>query len=140
MPDTVRAFFAHKKFEGRSGRAPRAPPGPPSQSRPQCLVNLTDVESDNCRAADDDHGSGHIPEFLETGQGVRILRDVLLLNSYALLRKILFPLVAEHSPMLGINDDVLHLFSAPVGSLRSASKRRTAALTPLITSRTGWSE
>jgi hypothetical protein len=41
------------------------------------------------------------------------LRYVPLLKLEAFLRKILFRLVAEHSPMLGINHDVLHHSSLP---------------------------
>ena len=82
----------------------------------------------------------NVPEFLEIGQGARILRYVPLLKLYALLQKILFRLGAEHSPMLGINDDVLHHFPPPDGFVLLASKRWMASFAPLITSRTGWSE
>src|SRR2546425_599540 len=60
-----------------------------------------------CRAVDDNHRSGHVTEFLELGQCAAILSYVPLLELYALLRKILFRLIAEHSPALRINDDVL---------------------------------
>ncbi len=104
------------------------------------LVNLVNVKSHNDRTVDDNHRSGHVTKFLEIGQGVRILRYVPLLKLHALLRKILFHLVAEHSPMLGINDNVLRHLSPPDGFVPLASKRWMASFAPLITSRTGWSE
>ena len=107
---------------------------------PQSLINLIGVESHNDRTINDNHRSGHVPEFLEIGQGARILRYVPLLKLYALLRKILFRLVAEHSPTLGINDDILRHLSPPDGLVPLASKRWIASFAPLITSRTGWSE
>src|ERR1700732_3449328 len=88
---------------------------------PQCLINLVGIESHNYRTVNDHHGSGHKPKSLQIGQGARVLRYVLLLKLYALLRKIFFRLVAEHSPVLGINDDVLHLLSPPVGFVPLAS-------------------
>ena len=87
------------------------------------LVNLVSVKSHNDRTVDDNHRSGHVTKFLEIGQGARILRYFPLLELYALLRKILFRLIAEHSPMLGINDDVLGHFSPPAEFAPLASKR-----------------
>jgi hypothetical protein len=51
------------------------------------------------------------------------LRYVLLLKTDAFLRKILFRLVAEHSPMLGINEYVLHHCPPPAGVVPLVSKR-----------------
>ena len=120
-----------------AARPPRAPGLKLTLKR---LINLVGVESHDDRAINDNHRSGHISEFLEIGQGVRVLRNVPLLKLYALLRKILFHLVAEHSPMLGINDDVLRHLSPPAGFVPVASKRWMASFAPRITSRTGWSE
>ena len=103
----------------------------------KCLINLVGVESHNYRTINDDHGSGHIPKFRQIGQGDRVLRYVLLLKLYAFLRKTLLRLVAEHSPVLGINDDVLHLVSPPVGFVPLAISPLMASFAPLITSRTG---
>src|SRR5437016_11376743 len=102
---------------------------------PNRLINLLGVESHDDRTINENHRSGHVPEFLEIGQGVRVLRYVPLLKLYALLRKILFRLVAEHSPMLGINDDVHHF--SPIDVFVSLySKSWIASFVPLITSRT----
>ena len=87
------------------------------------LINLVRVESHNRRAVDDNHRRGHVTKFLELGQGAGILRYVSLLELYALLRKILFRLIAKHSPALRINDDVLCHFSPPAGFVPLASKR-----------------
>jgi hypothetical protein len=76
-------------------------------------INLLCVESHDDRTVNDNHRSGHVTKFLKIGQGARILRYVPLSKLYAILRKILFRLVAEHSPMLGINHDVLHHSSPP---------------------------
>jgi hypothetical protein len=86
-------------------------------------IDLLGVESHDHRTIYNNHRSSHVTKFLEIGQGARILRYVPLLKRYALLRKILFRLVAEHSPALGINDDVLCHFSPPVGFVPPASKR-----------------
>jgi hypothetical protein len=104
------------------------------------LINLLGVESHDDRTINDNHRSGHITEFLEIGQGAGVLCYVPLLKLYAFLRKILFRLVAEHSPMLGINDDVLRHSAPPAGFVPLASKRWMDSFAPLITSRTGWSE
>jgi hypothetical protein len=113
------------------------------------LINLVSVESHNHRAVDDNHRSCHVTEFFELGQCARILRYVPLLELYALLRKILFRLIAkltgqiclllafqrsvpesnslagyaEHSSALGINDDVLCHFSPSAGFVPLTSKR-----------------
>jgi hypothetical protein len=91
--------------------------------RSKRLVNVSCVESHYDGTINDNHRSGHITEFLEIGQGARILRYVLLLKFDALLRKILFRLVAEHSPMLGINDDILRHCPPPAGVAPLVRKR-----------------
>ncbi len=87
------------------------------------LVNLVGVKSHNDRIFDDNHRSSHVTKFLKLGQGAGILRYVPLLELYALVRKILFRLIAEHSPALGINDDVLRHFSPPASFGPLASRR-----------------
>jgi hypothetical protein len=87
------------------------------------LINFLSVESDDDQTIDDNYRSGPITEFLEVGQGTGILRYVSLLKIHALLRKILFRLIAEHSPMLGIHDDFLNHFFPPDGFGPLASKR-----------------
>ena len=87
------------------------------------LINLVSVKSHNDRISDDNHRSSHVTKFLKLGQGAGILRYVPLLELYALVRKILFRLIAEHSPALGINDDVLCHFSPPASFGPLASKR-----------------
>jgi hypothetical protein len=77
------------------------------------LINFVSIESHDDRTVDDNHRSSHVTKFLEIGQGARILRDVPFLKLYALLRKILFRLTAEHSAVLGINDDAFCHFSPP---------------------------
>ncbi len=114
-------FLLALNFSRGAQAAPSCSPG--LRLPPQCLINLFGIESHDYRTINDDHGSGHIPEFLEVGQGARILRDVLLLELYALLRKILLRLVAEHSAMLRVDDDVLHLFSPCAGFVPLVSNR-----------------
>ena len=104
------------------------------------LINFICVEADDGRTVDDNDGSGHIPKFLEIGQCSWILRYVSLLKLYALLRKKLFRLIAEHSPVLGINDDILCHFTPLDCFVSRASKRWTASFAPLISSRTGLPE
>jgi len=87
------------------------------------FINLDWIKANNHCAINDNHRSGYVPKFLKIGQSARILRDVPLLKLYSLLRKILFRLIAEHSPMLGINDDVLGHFSPPAEFAPLASKR-----------------
>ncbi len=120
-----------------AARPPRAPGLKLTLKR---LINLVGVESHDDRAINDNHRSGHVTKFLEIGQGARVFRYVPLLKLYALLRKILFRLIAEHSRMLGINDDVLRHSSPPDEFVRLASKRCMDSFAPLITSRTGLSE
>ena len=103
-------------------------------------INLLCVESHDDRTVNDNHRSGHVTKFLEIGKGARILRYVPLLKLHAFLRKILLRLVAEHSPMLGINHDVLRHSPPPAGVVPLASKRWMDSFAPLITSRTGLSE
>jgi hypothetical protein len=104
------------------------------------LINLLCVESHDDRSVNDNHWSGHVTKFLKIGQGARIVRYVSVLKLYALLRKIPFRLVAEHSPMLGINEDVLRHSPPPVVGVPLASTRWMDSFAPLITSRTGLSE
>ena len=87
------------------------------------FINLDWIKANNHCAINDNNRSGHLPKFLRIGQSARILRDVPLLKLYSLLRKILFRLIAEHSPMLGVNDDVLGHFSPPAEFAPLASKR-----------------
>lgn len=101
------------------------------------FIELSGVEANDYRAVNNNHWSGYVPEFLEIGQGARVLRYVPLLKRYVFLRKKLFHLVAEHSPVLRINNDALHLLSPPIGFVPPAIRPRTAFLAPLITSRTG---
>jgi hypothetical protein len=68
------------------------------------------------------------------------LRYVPLLKLYALLRKILFRLIAEHSPALGINDDVLCHFSPPAGVVPLAQQALNRVLCTVNPSRTALSE
>ncbi len=89
----------------------------------ECLINLVGVESHDYRAINNNYRSGHVTEFFEIRQSARILRYVLLLKMCAFLRKILLRLIAEHSAMLGINDDVLHLLSPYVRFAPLVSKR-----------------
>jgi hypothetical protein len=86
------------------------------------LIDLLGVESHNHRTINDNHRSGHISKFLEIGQGAGILSYVSLLKGHAFLRKILFRFVAERSPMLRINHDVLRHFPRPAG-VRNARER-----------------
>jgi hypothetical protein len=104
------------------------------------LINFLCIEPHDDRTVNDDHGSGHVTKLLKIGQGARILRYVSLLKLYTLLRKILLRLVAEHSSMLGINDDVLPHSPPPVLGVPFASNRWIDSFAPLITSRTGLSE
>lgn len=103
------------------------------------LINLVSVEADDNRTVDDDDRSGHVTKFFEIGECSRILRYVPLMELSAFLRKILFRLIAEHSPMLGINHDVLRHFS-PLDVCTASSKCWTTFFAPLIPSRTGLSE
>jgi len=107
---------------------------------PKGLVYLLSVESHDDRAVNDDHRSRHVAKSLEIGESPRILRYVPLLKLYALLRKILFRLVAEHSPMLGINHNILRHSPPPVGVVPLASNRWMDSFAPPMTSRTGLSE
>ncbi len=107
---------------------------------PKRLINLVSVEADHDRTVDDDDRSGHVTKFLEIGECSRILRYVPLLELYAFLRKILFRLIAEHSPVLGINHDVLRHFSPRNGFVPRASKCWITSFALLIPSRTGLSE
>ncbi len=113
---------------------------PPPNLAFKPLINLLGVESNNDRTVDDNHWSGHVTKFLKVGQSAGILRYVSLLELYALLRKILLRLIAEHSPALRIDDDFLCHFLPPAASAPIASKRWMDSVAPLITSRTGWSE
>jgi len=104
------------------------------------MVNPLCLESHDDQTVNDNHRSGHATKSLKIGQGARIVRYLSLLKLYALLRKILFRLVAEHSPMLGINYDVLRHSPPPVVGVPLASNRWMDSFAPLITSRTGLSE
>src|SRR6266404_8493673 len=104
------------------------------------MVDLLGVESHYHRTADDNHRSGHIAELFEVGESARVLCYIAFLKGYALLRKILFRLVTEHSPMLGIDDDGFRHCSPPARSVPWFSKRCVAFFAPPITSRTGCSE
>jgi hypothetical protein len=79
------------------------------------------------------------PSFLRSAKAPES-RAMSLLKPYALLRKMLFRLVAEHSPMLGIHDDVLRHSPPPVVGVPLASNRWMDSFAPLIPSRTGLSE
>jgi len=78
--------------------------------------------------------------YLEIGEGPRIMRYVSLLKLCPLLRKILFRLVAEHSPMLGINHDVPRHLSSPAGVVPLVRKCWMDSFALVIASRTGLSE
>lgn len=86
-------------------------------------VDLLRIESDNNRAIDDNHGSGHIAKFLEFRQRAGVLGDVSFLKLYSFLRKILLRQVAEHSPVLRINDDALRQCTPPAELTLVAFKR-----------------
>jgi hypothetical protein len=107
---------------------------------PKGLVYALSVESHDDRAINDDHRSCHVAKSLEIGESPRILRDVPLLKLYTLLRKILFRLVAEHSPMLGINHNILRHSPPPVGVVPVAGNRWMDSFAPPMASRTGLPE
>lgn len=94
-----------------------------SKSTLERLVNLVGIESDDDRTVDDNYGSGHIAEPLQIRKRAWVLGDISLLKAYALLRKILLRLVAEHSPVLGKDNDVLRHSPPPVESALLALKR-----------------
>jgi hypothetical protein len=104
------------------------------------LSYLLSLESHDDRTVNDDDRSGHVAECLEIGEGPWIMYYVSLLKGQDLLRKILLRLVAEHSPMLRINHDVLRHSPPPAGLVPVASNALIDSLAPLITSRTGPSE
>jgi hypothetical protein len=103
-------------------------------------IKLLCVESHDDRTVNDNDGSGHVSKLLEIGKGTGILRYVALVKLDAFLRKILFRLVAEHSPLLRINHDVLRHSSPPAWVLPVSSNRWMDSFAPLIASRTGLSE
>src|SRR6266700_1244675 len=77
------------------------------------LINFLLIEADNDRAIHDNYRSRHIAQLPEIGQRFRILGDVSLYELSAFSRKILLRLIAEHSPMLRINDDALRHWALP---------------------------
>lgn len=77
------------------------------------FINFLWIEAHNDRAANDDYGCGHVAEFLEVRDRVRVLHDVSLLEMDAFMRKILLRLIAEHSTMLRINHGTLRHCPAP---------------------------
>jgi len=97
------------------------------------VINFRGVESDYDRTVNDNHGSGQITEFLEVSQGGGILRHVPLLKLQALLRKILFRLIAEHSSMLGVEHDAFrHSLPPGAGPPFSCSGGLQSAANPLL--------
>ena len=87
------------------------------------FINLRGVKSHNYGFIDNNDRSRHVSKSFEVDQGAWVLRDILLLKLYSLLRKILLRLVAEHSAVLRIDDDALHLFSPWIGLVPLARKR-----------------
>jgi hypothetical protein len=77
------------------------------------LVNLLGVESHDDRIINDDHRSGHIPEFLEIGQGAQGLALCPSLETVGPFAKDTPSPGHRTVTVLGINDDVLHLLSPP---------------------------
>lgn len=103
----------------------------------ECFVDLSSIESHNDRAVNDNHRSGHVAKLLEICQCSRILNYVSFLKLYGFLREILFRLVTEHSPRLGINDDFLH-FSPASECVLPVINGSIASLTAAMTWKTGW--
>lgn len=113
-------------------------PAAPQKWPPLTLKSRIDfflIKTDDYRTINDDYRSGHVTKFLEIDQRAGVLRNISLLKPHAFLRKILFRLIAEHSPVLGIDNDLQ--YPPPDEFTFPAVRRWIASLAPPITSRTG---
>lgn len=87
------------------------------------MINFFSIEAHDDCCINNNYWSRHVAKLFEVRQGPRILRYVLFLERYPLLRKILLRLIAEHSTCLRINDDAFRHCWPPAEFVLCANRR-----------------